>query len=63
MSITCRYKMKRGGHCTMQLGHKGHTTVSFVCDSCGNTRRGNGRRFDSADDTLVICFMCERGIN
>ena len=58
----------RGGRCELPAGHRGrHTTVTFVCDGCGNTRRGTPAETSevrlgdgSVDDVFVFCFPCAK---
>jgi hypothetical protein len=55
----------RDGACQMRPAHRGrHSTVTFDCDGCGATRRGQGRKYDvivggEVDDQFEFCFMCE----
>lgn len=52
---TCLRKL-RDGHCTMDKDHRGRcSTVTFVCDGCGKTRRGTP---DVQDEDIALCFMC-----
>lgn len=60
--IQCQQQLTTG-QCTMDEGHRGrHTTVSFYCDSCGQTRRGRpvGQARNPWDDVVEaeFCFMC-----
>lgn len=52
---TCLHEL-RSGYCTMDKGHKGrHSTVTFGCDGCGKTRRGQPYR---SNEEVAMCFMC-----
>lgn len=58
--MECGHKL-RTGNCKMDGGHKGrHSTVTFVCDVCGKTRRG--QPIDVQDgrsgEVFGLCFMC-----
>lgn len=62
--VTCLHQMRpwtvgsdhHHGLCTLDYGHRGrHTTVSFYCDGCHKTRRGQpAQRHEDA----VFCWMC-----
>lgn len=49
---------KQMGFCTMDAGHRGrHSTVTFFCDGCGLTRRGQPYRTDN-EAGVQFCWMC-----
>jgi hypothetical protein len=64
---TCEHPI-RSGTCQMDADHRGrHTTVTFVCEGCGKTRRGYPHATQevvlgdgSVDDIFNFCFMCCR---
>lgn len=61
---TCLQKM-RTGMCLMDIGHRGrHTTVTFYCDGCGKTCRGQVYRYaydSNGDPDVAFCWFCCEG--
>lgn len=64
---TCNHPVRGGGECKLDPDHKGHhSTVTFVCDGCGKTRRGQPAawgRDGEYPQGLQFCFMCVRGLS
>jgi hypothetical protein len=60
--MTCDAPVRGGGTCRLDPGHRGyHSTVTFGCDGCGRTLRGQPHR--TAPDGeypsgLHFCFLC-----
>lgn len=46
--------------CRLDAGHRGHhSIVVYVCDGCGQARRGTPHQSDP-DSGIGLCFMCSR---
>lgn len=64
MRIKCDAPVRGGGNCTLDSGHRGyHSTVTFGCDGCDGTFRGQPHRRapDGApweNSFLNFCFLC-----
>jgi hypothetical protein len=59
---TCGEPVRGGGTCTLTAGHTGyHSTVTYVCEGCGKTRRGRPH-LTTPDgeyrDGLRFCYPC-----
>lgn len=65
-ATTCLHQMREWtngpehhhGLCTLDVGHRGrHSTVSFYCDGCHKTRRGEPT-IEDRDQGIAFCWMC-----
>ena len=63
--MVCGQPVRGGGECSLDSGHRGHhSTVVFVCEGCGKTRRGQPHAteliivFGEIDDRFEFCFLC-----
>jgi hypothetical protein len=66
MAPVCGCAVRGGGECKLDPGHRGHhAQVTFGCDGCGKTFRGEAHA--TAPDGeyphgLRFCFLCTRGL-
>lgn len=61
----CSEPVRGGGTCALGAEHRrGHSTVAFVCEGCGERRRGRAHRVEEVrvagevEDRMEFCFLC-----
>jgi hypothetical protein len=63
----CDQPVRGGGTCRLDPGHRGyHSTVTFGCDGCDKTRRGQPHRTSPDGEYpngLHFCFLCSGETN
>lgn len=63
----CEHPVRGGGTCQLDPGHRGyHSTVTFGCDGCGKTRRGQPHTYAPDGEYprgLQFCFLCSGETN